>query len=183
MRKVGYRKIVLSGHSTGCQKVTYYQSKTQDKKVDAIILLAPADDYNANKKELGENFLKTVRLAKNMIRTGKGDELLPKETKIFFKTAKRFISVADLKQVEAQLFNYESKRLTYFAKIKCPIFVVFGDKEEYRTKPVTEYMKKLQHDTNSKNFGYAIIKGADHGFTSKEKETAKAIINWLKDIF
>src|SRR4030042_6917217 len=42
--KKGYKKIILQGHSLGCQKITFYQYKTKDKRIKGLILLAPVDD-------------------------------------------------------------------------------------------------------------------------------------------
>jgi pimeloyl-ACP methyl ester carboxylesterase len=177
--RYGFKKIILSGHSTGCQKIAYYQSKIQDKRVNGLILLAPTDDYNyVTKKEFGMKFSKVFKIAKRMVHNGKGGELLPAETKVLM-SARRFLSDADTKNVESRIFNYDSK-MQIFSKIRCPIFVIFGSKEKYRVKPVNEHFKILERRTKSLKFKYALIKGADHGFTGKEKELAKEIGRWLK---
>src|SRR3989338_3173895 len=41
LRKEGYKKFVLSGHSTGCNKILYYYSKTKNPSVRALVLLSP----------------------------------------------------------------------------------------------------------------------------------------------
>ena len=44
LKSMGIKKIFLEGHSTGCQKVAYYQYKKKDSSIKGIILAAPCDD-------------------------------------------------------------------------------------------------------------------------------------------
>lgn len=176
--KVGYKKIILSGHSTGCQKIAYYKSKTNDKHVKGIVFIAPADDYNYIKKELGKTFNKVLNKARKL---NKKDLLPPEMVKGNFLSAKRFLSVSDLKNMEAKIFNYDSD-LDLFSKIRCPILAVFGSKEQYRLKPVQEYFKILQKNTSSPKFDSLLIKNANHSFIGKEKELAKKVANWVRNL-
>jgi alpha-beta hydrolase superfamily lysophospholipase len=174
--KNGFSEIVLSGHSTGCQKITYYQSRAQDKRVKGIVLLAPADDYNfALKRELKENLIKVVKIAK---KSKKNDLVPPELLKGSIFGSKRFLSVAESTQTEAQIFNYDSD-MRFFSKIKCPILAVFGSKDKYLTKPVEEHFKILRNKTGSPKFNSITMKGADHNFSRKEKELAGKIAGWL----
>ena len=177
LKSLGYRKVILLGHSTGCQKVCYYQYKIGDKIVKGIVLLAPCDDYNLSRKQLGTNFTKAVAICKNMVKKQYGSELTPKW--ISYYTAKRFLSYADLRNVEARLFNYDSK-LKEFSSIRCPILAVFGDSDVNVVKPVQECLKILEEKSASKKFNWEIIKNADHGFTNKEQKLSCIIMDWLK---
>ncbi len=177
--KLGVTKIFLEGHSTGCQKITYYQYKKRDKRVKALILSAPADDYNLEKHAFGNNFGRAVKLANRLYKKNR-DTFMPESyyaAKGF--SAGRFLSFSDLRFVEARIFNYESKRLIEFHSVKKPVLVIFGSKEEYALKPVSEYMKILEKNTGSRKFDHIIIKNADHGFSKKEDETANKIVKWL----
>ena len=178
IKRQGVRDVYLEGHSTGCQKITYYQYKRKDRRVKALILAAPADDYNITKHELGKSFGSAVKAANSLYKKDRNTEMPKKYLKEGFSVG-RFLSFSDTRFVEARLFNYESRRLKEFGTIKHPILALFGDKEEHALKPVKEYMKILERDTSSKRFDYLIIKGADHRFAGKENRTAKAIITWL----
>lgn len=53
--KQKYKKIILSGHSLGTEKVVYYMSNGKYKnKVNGIILLAPADSYASHRQLNGK---------------------------------------------------------------------------------------------------------------------------------
>lgn len=179
MKLLRYSNIVLQGQSTGCQKITYYQYKTRDKNVKALVLMAPADDYNLARKTLGKKFSKAVKIAKQMVRNGRGDELIPSWISKY--TAKRFLSFADPKNAEAQLFNYDGD-LKMFSKITVPILAIFGSKEQYALKPVRKYMRILESKTNSKKFAWKIIKGGNHTCEGKEAELARTVIKWLASL-
>jgi dienelactone hydrolase len=180
LQKLGVKKIVLMGHSTGCQKITYYQFKRKNRKVKALILLAPADDYNTTKKDLGRRFNRAVGIAHKLCKKDRSIEM-PKEFHMQY-SAGRFLSFSDTKFAEARIFDYESRKLKEFSAIKEPILAVFGSKEQYALKPVKEYMKTLERDTSSRQFDYLIVRGADHSFTRKEKEISNKLITWLKSL-
>lgn len=179
----GYKKIILQGHSTGCQKATYYMYKTKDRRISALVLLAPADDYNITKKELKKNWTKAVNLAKKMTASKKSDELMPKNmVNNEVTSAQRFLSRNDLSRVEARIFNYESENFKEFSAMTLPVIAIFGSKEQYRTKSVKIYLEQLQKATQSKNFASVEIAGGNHDFKHHEAETAKAVVSWLDKV-
>ncbi|MBI5397947.1 DUF1749 domain-containing protein [Candidatus Woesearchaeota archaeon] len=179
LRNIGFRKFVLCGHSTGCQKITFYQYKTKDASVAGLILLAPADDYNMQRKSLGRKWKSVVNLCRVMVKQGKGDETRKEIPGRF--SARRYLSIADLQRVESRIFNYNG-RLREFSKITVPVFAVFGSKEQYADRPVKEYLDRLQKMTRSKQFDAAIIQGGNHSFTKHESDVAKLVVRWLRII-
>ena len=76
-RARGYREFVLLGHSTGCQKATYYQARRQCRSIRAIVLAAPADDVAIFRRELGKRHAHWLRHARKLVACGQGDTLLP----------------------------------------------------------------------------------------------------------
>lgn len=174
LKKSGYREFVLAGHSTGCQKILYYQYRKRRKDVRALILLAPDDDYNLNKRELGNKWAGLVRKAKKLSRTKKGNTYNPE----FPFSPARFVSVADPNKIEARLFNYDG-RLAEFSSIETPMYVVFGTKDEGAVRPVKDYVSILWEKTGSRNYGSLIIKNARHSFTGYEDVVADSVLKWL----
>ncbi|KAK8114827.1 hypothetical protein PG999_006896 [Apiospora kogelbergensis] len=76
LRGIGKEKIVLMGHSTGCQDLMEYAATSSDP-VDGFILQAPVSDREGSlvgKGAEGEKRLDAiVSIAKDMISSGKGD--------------------------------------------------------------------------------------------------------------
>jgi pimeloyl-ACP methyl ester carboxylesterase len=174
-----YKKIILMGHSTGCQKSVYYLYRTGNRRITGLILLGPAGDYDLVKKMLGKRLGKAVMVARDMIKKRKNKEMTPAWISNY--TPRRFLSYAVAGSPEARMFNYNSS-LREFGSIRCPIFVCFGENEQYATKPVKEHISILRHATGSRKFESAIIKGADHSFTGKEAALAKEVVGWARRI-
>ncbi len=177
---MGVNKIYLEGHSTGCQKITYYQYKKRDRRVRALILLAPVDDYNVQRKELGRRFKKVVEDANRLYKKDR-DAQLQTLNVIGGFSAGRFLSFSDLRFVESRIFNYELPKLKEFGAIRQPVLVMFGSKDD-ALMPVKDYMEILRRNATSRMFGGLIINDADHGFSGKENKTANIIVDWLKEI-
>jgi pimeloyl-ACP methyl ester carboxylesterase len=176
-RGCGFSKIVLVGHSTGCQKILYYQRSRKSRFVKALVFLAPDDDYNLNRKMLGRRFAGTVSMARRMIVNGKGwtyAERLP-------FSPRRFLSVADPNRIEARLFNYEGA-LKDFSSVRIPMLAAFGTADEGAVKPVHEYLDMLKHATSSRAFRAVLIDGATHSFRGEERETVRSVMAWLMEI-
>jgi pimeloyl-ACP methyl ester carboxylesterase len=178
LKRIGMKKIYLQGHSSGCQKETYYLSKTREPSVKGMILIAPCDDYNIWRHELKGRFAYAVAFAKRISRKHPDFIMSQKFRKIGYG-ARRFLSLTDPKNIECRLFDYDRKRLAEFGKIGIPILAVFGTKEQYAVKPILEYIRILKRDTGSGQFSYLFIKGGNHSFEKKEVLLAKGISSWL----
>lgn len=178
LSKLGYRKFVLCGSSTGCQKAAYYQYKTQDKRVSALVLLGPADDYNLHRKELGKRYGNLLAECKRLIKSGKSDAI-PDPALGF--SAQRLDSQLNPKRTEARMFDYNGD-LREFGSIKAPVLAVFGSNEEFKLMPIKRYLELLDVRSNSVRFRGLIIDGAGHSFEGKEKELSKEVYSWLSKI-
>lgn len=176
LMEMGFNKFILAGHSTGCQKVTYYQYKKNNRRVIGLLLLAPADDYSVHKMELGRRFNAVIRICKALVKEGKGNDL-DRRVPWYF-SPRRFLSVGDLKRVEARIFYYDG-RMREFSKIRTPICAVFGSKEEYAYKPVREYLEILREKNRSESFVAAQINGATHSLRGYEDVVSNFVLGWL----
>ncbi len=175
-KKLGYKKFILSGHSTGCQKITYYQSKKQNNAVIALILLSPASDYELSL--INKNYNKYFKLAKKMLKEGKENDILkiPKNT----YTVKRWLSFSDPKNIEAQVFNYTGK-LHHFSKIKVPILATFAEFDVFgKNFNASKSLEILRNKTRSELLITQVIKGTDHMYKKKEIELANKINKFLE---
>jgi pimeloyl-ACP methyl ester carboxylesterase len=80
LRSLGKEKVVLMGHSTGCQDCVEYSNKGKypdSPAVDGYVLLAPVSD-----REMGGVFIpqvvmeKSVRVARRLVDKGRGQEVM-----------------------------------------------------------------------------------------------------------
>ncbi len=162
---LGFRRFILCGHSTGCQKALNYQYKTKDRRVKGLVLLAPTDDYNLDVKRLGRDYGHVLSECRKMIRKGCRDMPAPKGQGM---SAQRLDSILNPRRVEGRLFNYNGE-LREFRSITVPILAVFGSNEEYALKAPSEYLRILEDATSSEKFASLLIEGATHSFDGKEK--------------
>ncbi len=172
LKGMGFSSFILCGHSTGCQKAAYYQYARRNKSVSGIVLLAPVSDYEDEMKTLGKEFNKKVRVAKAVASNGNGDLFCTKLSMRY--SPNRFLSIADLGNVEARLFEYEGG-LSEFGSITVPILAVFGTNDQYAHKRVSHYIERMRNTTRSKLFEGLVLDGADHGFEGVEGRVAKEV--------
>lgn len=178
-RRAGYRRFVLAGHSTGCQKAVHYQSRRHDPGVRALVLLGPADDYAIVRRDLGARYGWWRRKALALERAGRGGERLPACCQGF--AAHRFLSIADPRRAEARVFDYAG-RLADFGSLRLPVLVLFGSREEYACRPLAEMEAALRAARRAEGFEFRVVRGADHGFHGRERETAAVLFRWLASI-
>lgn len=88
-------------------------------------------------------------------------------------------SFSDQRFVEGRIFNYDLARLREFGRIRQPVLVLFGSRDEGAVKPVKEYVDILRRNSRSGRFSASIIKGARHSFEGKEEELADTVTRWL----
>jgi len=157
----GYRRFILLGHSTGCQKIIYHQARRAHPQVAGLVLLAPGDDYAIAQHDAGRGFARYVNQAQRLVNEGRGDTVMPPQCLGF--TARRYLSIADPRKTEAKIFNYEG-RLSHFRRVTCPMLLLFGSAEEYACLSVETMHDILRRATNSTRFEDTVIPGADHGF-------------------
>ena len=179
LRKKGFRKFILCGHSTGCQKIAYYQSCRNNRAVKGFILLAPADDMNIQKKLLGKRFYVSVRLAKRLVKHGSGATIMPSQYAPTMFNAQRYCALFKPNSVEGNLFNYDTS-LPVLRKISVPVLAVFG-RDEIPSKYTSAQM--LQKLTRAKpEMSTALILG-DHSYRGGEKQLRSTVARWLRTHF
>lgn len=178
-RAEGYQQIILLGHSTGCQKITYYYHRRKPKNVKALILTAVGDDLAIARRDLGRYYTRWITRARQLVRTGKGDVRLPSCCLNF--SARRFLSAAAPGSVEANLFRFDGG-LRIFRRLELPILAVFPEKEQYACIPVQQMAAKLLEVSMSPALHSAIIPDADHSFHGQEERCVKTCLRWIKKL-
>ena len=186
LRRMGFKKIFLEGHSTGCQKILYYMNSKKaknSKAVAAIALISPVDDYSYDLSVMGkEGFSKLARIA----RRAKGKKLLISTQGTGhidqFIGPERFLSTANLANPEAKALYYGGK-LGYVGGIKKPMLVAFGDNDEFMKKLSSrKAVEALSRAYSGERLESVILKDTGHTFRGKRKELAKALVKFYSSI-
>ena len=178
-KRHGFKQLVLVGHSTGCQKIVFWQAKRRCRMVKGLALLAPADDYNVLRRDLGCWFEAKVAWARKQKTEGRGDRLVPGLYERF--TAERFLSVADPRREEANVFRYDGA-LTQFSRVKTPMMAVFGENEEFAVLNPSKMLDILTQKTKSTGFETRLIPETGHGFKQCEAAVAVTVCDWAREL-
>ncbi|PIT93115.1 MAG: hypothetical protein COU06_01800 [Candidatus Harrisonbacteria bacterium CG10_big_fil_rev_8_21_14_0_10_38_8] len=175
--KKGYKKIYFLGHSTGANKLVYtFSDKKRYPRVKGVVLLSGLSDAVADGKEESEEKLRRIKSAK-----------LPKDALLYPKywvvpaTTQRVLSLLTPMGVEDVFQSHQKNaRFRLIKKLNLPTLVMIGDMDKYLDIPAKEYTEML---TKHLKKGEArIIKGADHAYTGREKQMARAITSWIKTL-
>ena len=175
----GFNEVVVVGHSSGANKVCYYAGTKKDSRVTGVILAGPLSD-RLNKDIDREKLQKDLNHMRQLIKHGKGDELVL-GYHFFPMTPRRFLSIFSPYSAE-DIFDYGDKKpkLNAFSRIKKPLLIVVGEKDENLDRPVERVLSVYKEHTTSARFASAIIPNGLHSFNGKEKELVATIIDWVR---
>jgi pimeloyl-ACP methyl ester carboxylesterase len=184
VKKLGYQKIVLLGHSLGCNKVIYYMSEQKDDVIKGVILASPPDlvgledmpEYEKNRKEL-------IAEAKHNIETGDPRKILRSEIwgeyELSSQTYLSLYSSGGKSDNLPVLRNPE--HWSQLESLTAPAVAFMGENDDIRIRDIKKDLALIKSKaTNCPNFATAIIAEANHYYHGQEKETAKLILDWLK---
>lgn len=175
--ELGYKRIVLAGHSFGCCKVLYYYY-TKQKNVDGIIFASAPDmqgltqmyepDYNLLLAESERN----VREGMPQKLTSKSVEnYMPISSATFYNWYKTG-SNADNFPVMRNPEHFEQ-----LETVDIPILAFAGENEE---KPYLQLDLLKKKAVSCPDFTWTVIENANHIYYGKEDETAELILGWLE---
>ncbi len=139
------RKVVLMGHSTGCQDIMEYvvgEENADRPRVQGAILQAPVSDREVLIQELPEGVYETsVKLAEEWVEQGRGEDVLPESaTRGFFGgpvSARRWLSLASPnKDGDDDYFSSDleidelRKTFGLFPK-ECPLLILYSGHDQH----------------------------------------------------
>lgn len=177
----GFSQIILAGHSTGANKVSYYAAVRKNSHVAGIVLASPLSD-RLDPSVKSDERSKIIKEMENLVKRGKGDDL-QLNLHFFPITPKRYISLLKPNTIEDQ-FDYgdEKPKLKYFKRIKKPILVILGTADEYLDRPAGQAAAVFDKLTNSKNYKNLILLDTMHSFNGQEEKVVKKIIEWVNSL-
>ncbi|MFH0749978.1 MAG: DUF1749 domain-containing protein [Candidatus Gottesmanbacteria bacterium] len=172
----GYARVVLVGRSTGANKTCFYAGTVDDPRVIGVVLNSAISDRLEKTKE---EIAATLPLMKQRIAEGKEDDLLTGYS-FFPMTPKRYVSLYEQGSNE-DVFDYgdERPKMTIYSKIKKPLFVIFGERDEHAERPIADIVHVFDTHTTSLRYKSVIVPNALHGFDGMEQELATLICEWI----
>ena len=183
---LGYTSIYLQGHSLGATKVVFSYMKMIEEDVKevnnikGIILLSLVDIPELFRILSCEKFLPH---AEKMEKDGKTLTLMPEEAFIHPISVKTYLKYTKYNNdIDFAQYNKKDYKFEVINKIKIPIFMRWGNKNDLIMQPAEELVNMLKEKIKNKKSDIGYIEGAGHNYRTKEEELSKEIINFLKKI-
>ncbi len=176
IKKFGYKKIILLGHSLGCNKALYYLSKHQEN-IDGVIFASAPDMVGITRIE-EENF---IELYNESINSSKNKILSKLVCGTDYISAKTFIDQTT-ENTPIDNFPIERNPQTFeqLSKITIPILSFCGS-DEYPTYLKQELLKEKA--INCPDYSYEIIENTNHFYKNKEDVISRIVKEWINKRF
>ena len=184
-KSLGYKRIILQGHSSGANKIVYYMSKKQEDTV-GIVLISPCDDIGLHIDEIGEQkYGELINLAKSYVSKGEYKHLMPENTFFdYWLSSKTYLDCfVENSAFDAFPYRNPNNSFSMFNLINKPIFVSFGTDGDFLLQSpevVRGILERKKSDNTEISFN--IVDGASHSYSGKENELVVLILNWIKRI-
>ena len=177
----GYKQIVLQGHSLGAVKVAYYLAKTQDKRINRLILASPPDMIGLFEND-GDEHKQRLELAKQMVKDGKAQDMMPGKVWGYYHLSPQTYLNFTQRDSDIDVFNtYDKQKPSKTLQaITIPTLAFCGSKDDANIMPAADAMATIkQKSTNAPRFDTQIVDGAPHSYYGHEQEVAELISSWL----
>lgn len=180
-RELGFKKIILAGHSLGSNKIIHYLGNTSDNFVDYFIVSAPVD--LAHWFDVMPNVSECIEKAQEFAKEGRGNEILPYLfggfSPMCANTVLVFYNASNLKNCPVISNDGETNSLS---NIKINGSFVIGSKDSLTEGDAKGFMEKINsYCKNPQNNQVIVIPEASHIFYGKHDEYAKVILDIVQE--
>lgn len=176
----GYKKIILLGHSYGCNKVIYYYYKKHPNILG--IILASAPDMIGSHLLLEPDYKELLAEAKKNIDNNEPQKLLHKmiEDYMYMSSLTYYNWYNENSNLDNLPIISNKEHWKQFETIDVPILTFSGSNEE----DYYQHLDLLKDKAlNCNNFEYKIIENTGHTYKNKENEIANLIFDWINKNF
>jgi pimeloyl-ACP methyl ester carboxylesterase len=172
--ELGYRRIVLVGHSAGGPAARRYQAERNDPRVIGLVMasvgLGPAPPRP------DPDLLKT---ADDMVAKGRGQDFLPN----LRLSAQTYADFGHTPLDTWDFYGVEGTPNPAIARVRCPLLAWFGSKD-VGTAADLERLRALiaRQKTGPSRVDTQIIEGADHLYTGFATQIADILATWSTQV-
>ena len=186
VRKLGYSKVILLGHSLGCNKTIYYFNRKKPKDVLGIILASPPDmlglfekpEYQPNHKELLKEAKKNIKLSKRR------KFVSGMIWDWYHLSSQTYVDLSELNGVVDNLPVLRNPdKFPELSSIDVPILGIMGEHDDIAIRTLEKDLDLIASKaTSCPSFTKKFIKGANHTYDGEEKGFSRVILKWIKEI-
>jgi len=179
-KSLGYKNIILGGHSLGSNRVIHYLAQNPDSVVKQFVISGPVDFTDMlNVMTTSEQF----ELAQKLVDEGRGDEILPFLFGGFSPMSANTMinNWADNKIYKNCPFISGDGETDSLSKIKIPGMILIGEKDSCAGENPFEFASKINNCMQSRDENkIVILEGAGHIFYNKHNEYAQEVLRFIK---
>ena len=181
-KELGFKKIILGGHSLGSNKIINYLGNTSDDFIDYFIVSSPIDIMHW--WSVMPNIDKCFEMANEFVKAGKGEDILPflfgGFSPMTANTVLGFYNADNLKNCPVLSKQGETKSLY---NIKPNGTFIIGSKDSVTGKSPKAFMEQLNNWTKDPSKNKVIeVEGASHIFYNMQDVYAQTVLDCIKDI-
>lgn len=186
VRNLGYKKIILLGHSLGCNKTIYYLHRNKQKDILGVVLASPPDMVALVKKsEYQLNYKELLEEAKENVKRDEPRKLLSGLIWDWFILSSQ--TFLDLFGENGPADNLpvlrNPKEFPELASIDVPILAVMGEHDDIAVRTLKEDLDLIETKAiNCPSFTKQFIKGGNHNYEQQEELFANTILNWISSV-
>lgn len=189
MRRRGYRRVHLVGHSTGANKIAVYNARRPRNRVSSYVLLSGGDDSGLYRAQWGDHRFETrLAISRAKIDANRGSDFVPSSWSPFLIT---YSSMYDTIKPDGD-YNvfpflevlsgrrYSRKPLfRLFRKIRKRSLVLYGARDEYCFDDVPACVQILRSYAPPRAaMTFEIMADANHSYRGAEERLAARLARW-----
>lgn len=191
LREEEFDTFYLLGHSTGANKICFYDHRKRRNPVSAYVLLGPGDDVGIYFEQLGPaRFEAALARAREMVAAGKGSRLAAKWVGPLPISWASLLDTIDpdgdynvfpfLEVMRGLELSGEKRLFSEFRHLKRPTLVLFGADDEFCFGDVAGCVRILETFAPRRvPLTTGIIEETGHSFHGGERELGRRIARWL----
>jgi pimeloyl-ACP methyl ester carboxylesterase len=174
--RLGFKRVVLVGHSAGWASVARYKVETGDRRVAGLVLAsgmigaAPPND-----PEL-------IAKAQGLVADGAGEDLLRLPNRSFpsFISAATYLDMENTPDEYKDFFGVASMQTPAVTRVSCPILAFFGTKGDIGGEKELNLLQSTvqRHVGAPVNVTTTMIVNGDHEYVGEEAQVADKIADW-----
>lgn len=179
-KELGYKRIILMGHSYGCNKLIYYYYK---KRPDILgVILSSVPDMVGLQLLRQKDYKELIKEAKENIDNGDSTKLLSNlvEDYMYMSSQTYYNWFNKNSNLDNLPVMGNSNNWYQFGSIDVPILTFSGSLETDNYLHLDLLKDKAK---NCNNFECKIIENANHFYHNKEDEISLLILNWINKNF
>lgn len=180
----GYDKLILQGHSLGAVKVAYYLHKKPSSDVLALVLASPPDMLGLARVEAEKkNFARDSAEAKKLVAEGKGKTFLSNIIwNWYYISAETYLDIVADGAATDVFPTLRGGNFRELENIKIPILAFYGGNDDAAVFSPEKDLGIIKKHLKNEKSRTLLIGTAPHSYFKHEKQTALAVVDWVKEI-